>query len=189
MIEALAECLPVLIIKDFRNKLVNKAHRTHLDRTGAIGFRQDQVGQYLHDAPLGAAEKPVSPFLAAAEVSGSYRNIGDGSGADQANYQFYLASRKLASEHPDIVRIILDEIARTDGEAAKTPSGTAQLVSTATGIPLDAISLALGRMGYGVGPLSPQIIDDQQKLADLYLREKIIDRKIAVQQAISNAGQ
>jgi sulfonate transport system substrate-binding protein len=111
------------------------------------------------------------PFLAAAEVSGSYRNIGDGSGADQANYQFYLASRKLASEHPDIVRIILDEIARTDGEAAKTPSATAQLVSTATGIPLDAISLALGRMGYGVGPLSPQIIDDQQKLADLYLRE------------------
>lgn len=129
------------------------------------------------------------PFLAAAEVSGSYRNISDGSGANHANYQFYLASRKLASEHPDIVRIILDEIVSTDGEATKSPEATAQVVSTATGIPLNVISLALGRMGYGVSPLNQQIIDDQQKLADLYLREKIIDRQITVQHAISNAGQ
>ena len=106
------------------------------------------------------------PFLAAVQTDLKVRVIADGSYANVANYQFYLASRTLAEKHPAVVKIILDEIASADRQALADQQPFVNMLSQSTGIKDAAISLALKRMGYGVEPLSADIAASQQRLAE-----------------------
>ena len=64
------------------------------------------------------------PFLAAAEQQLGARVLADGKGL-VANYQFYLASRTYAEKHPEILRIVLDEVAKVDDWGRNNPDEVA----------------------------------------------------------------
>ncbi len=128
------------------------------------------------------------PFLAAAEKQLGARVLADGKGL-VANYQFYLASRTYAEKHPEILRIVLDEVARVDDWGRNNPEEVAAILSAQTGLSKDVVALAASRYAYGVKPVSVDVIASQQRVADAFSSLKLIPKPIVVKDALLPARQ
>lgn len=128
------------------------------------------------------------PFLAAAERQINARVLADGKGL-VANHQFYLAARPYAEKNGDIVRIVLEEIAKVDDWGAKNPQEVSQILAAQTGLSVDVVALAASRYSYGVKPISREVLEQQQKLADTFANLKLIPKPISVKDALLPAKQ
>ena len=122
------------------------------------------------------------PFLAAAEKQLGARVLADGKGL-VANHQFYLAARPYAEKRPEIVSIILDELAKVDQWGLQNQNEVAAILSAQTGLPQDVVALAASRYSYGVQPISAEVLDQQQKVADAFTQLKLIPKPIVVKEA------
>ncbi|MYM94016.1 sulfonate ABC transporter substrate-binding protein [Duganella vulcania] len=123
------------------------------------------------------------PFLAAAEKQLGARVLADGKGL-VSNHQFYLASRSYAEKNPEIVRIVLDEIARVDEWGARNQKEVAAILAAQTGLDVDVVALAASRYAYGVKPVNAAVIEQQQKVADAFSNLKLIPKAILVKDAL-----
>ena len=128
------------------------------------------------------------PFLAAAEKQLGARVLADGKGL-VANYQFYLASRTYAEKHPEILRIVLDEVAKVDDWGRNNPDEVATILSAQTGLSKEVVALAASRYAYGVKPVSVDVIASQQRVADAFSSLKLIPKPIVVKDALLPARQ
>ncbi|MGK5005127.1 sulfonate ABC transporter substrate-binding protein [Janthinobacterium sp. LB2P70] len=128
------------------------------------------------------------PFLAAAEKQLGARVLADGKGL-VANYQFYLASRTYAEKNPEILRIVLDEVAKVDDWGSNNPDEVATILSAQTGLGKDVVALAASRYAYGVKPVSVDVIASQQRVADAFSGLKLIPKPIVVKDALLPARQ
>jgi sulfonate transport system substrate-binding protein len=183
-------------LADLKGKKValNKGSNVHyllvkaLEKAG-VGYTEIQT-IFLPPADARAAFERGSvdawviwdPFLAAAEKQLGARVVVDGKGL-VANHQFYLAARPYAEKNAEIVRIVLEEIAKVDEWGAKNPKEVATILSAQTGLDVDVVALAASRYSYGVKPISADVIDQQQKLADAFFNLKLIPKNIAVKSA------
>lgn len=189
-------------LADLKGKKVvlNKGSNVHyllvkaLEKAG-LGYKDIDV-VYLPPADARAAFERGSvdawaiwdPFLAAAEKQLNARVLADGKGL-VANHQFYLASRPYAEKNSDIVRIVLEEIARVDEWGAKNPKEVAQILSAQTGLEVDVVALAASRYSYGVKPITSEVLEQQQKVADAFSNLKLIPKPIVVKDAQLPAKQ
>lgn len=123
------------------------------------------------------------PFQAAAEVQLKARVLTDGSGL-VANHQFFLASRSYAQRNPKIVSIVLDELDQVDQWSSKNLKEVAGILAAQTGLDQPTVELATKRLSYGVRPVTPSVIADQQKIADAFYQLKLIPKKISVKDAV-----
>ena len=57
-------------------------------------------------------------------------------------------------------------------------------LNTEIGLPTDIVSLATSRYSFGVSPISSVVIQEQQKIADVFADLKLIPKRISVQQAV-----
>ena len=183
-------------LTDLKGKKValNKGSNVHyllvkaLEKAG-VGYKEIET-VFLPPADARAAFERGSvdawviwdPFLAAAEKQLGARVVADGKGL-VANHQFYLAARPYAEKNAEIVRIVLEEIAKVDEWGAKNPKEVATILSAQTGLDVDVVALAASRYAYGVKPISAEVIDQQQKLADAFFNLKLIPKNIAVKAA------
>jgi sulfonate transport system substrate-binding protein len=126
------------------------------------------------------------PFLAAAEKQVGARVLADGRGL-VANHQFYLAARPFAETHGDVVRVLVDELALVDAWGKDHPQEVAAILSSQTGLPLEAVALAASRYSYGVKPVTPAVLGEQQKIADAFHQLKLIPKPIVVRDAQPSA--
>lgn len=127
------------------------------------------------------------PFLAAAEKQLGARVLADGRGADGknvvSNHQFYLASRPYAQAKPEIVKLILDELATLGNWAQKNPKDATAVLTGEVGLPADVLDLAVSRFSYGARPVSAEVLAEQQRIADVFHTLKLIPRPIKVADA------
>ena len=126
------------------------------------------------------------PFLAAAEKQLGARILADGKGL-VANHQFFLASRPYAEKNPEIVKVILDELARVDEWGRKNVKEVASILSAQIGLESSIVELAASRYTYGVTPVSDAVLGEQQKIADVFANLKLIPKKITVKDAVLQA--
>ncbi|KQV86269.1 ABC transporter substrate-binding protein [Massilia sp. Root351] len=123
------------------------------------------------------------PFLAAAEKQLGARVLVDGQGL-VANHQFYLAARPYAETNQEIVRIVIDELAKVDQWGVKNQKEVAAILAVQTGLDTGVVELAASRYAYGVKPVTPEVIAAQQKVADAFAGLKLIPKPIAVKDAL-----
>ncbi|BBB63307.1 sulfonate ABC transporter substrate-binding protein [Undibacterium sp. KW1] len=123
------------------------------------------------------------PFLAAAEKQLGARILVDGKGA-VSNHQFYLAARPYAQKSPEVLRIILEELAKVDDWAAKNHKEVASILATQTGLETSIVELSTSRFGFGVKPLTEQVIKEQQSIADTFADLKLIPKRINIRDAV-----
>jgi sulfonate transport system substrate-binding protein len=122
------------------------------------------------------------PFLAAAEKQLGARVLVDGKGL-VANHQFYLAARGFAEQHPELVRIVLDELAKVDEWGRTHQQEVSTILAAQTGLPADVVALAAQRYAYGVKPVTPEVLKAQQNIADAFHTLKLIPKPIVVRDA------
>ncbi|GGI20706.1 sulfonate ABC transporter substrate-binding protein [Oxalicibacterium faecigallinarum] len=123
------------------------------------------------------------PFLAAAEKQIGARVLEDGTGL-VANHQFFLASRSYAEKNPRLLAILLEELDKIDQWGARNLKEVATILAEQTGLDYPTVELAAKRYSYGVKPVSPQVIAEQQKIADVFADLKLIPKKINVRDAV-----
>ena len=123
------------------------------------------------------------PFYAAAEKQLGAKVIATGENL-VSNHQFYLADRKFAEQHPDILKAVVNELNTTTQWVSQHQSDAARLLEKPTGLPLDVLNTSISRMGFGVAPISSEVAKEQQYVADAFYQQKLIPNKINIQAAI-----
>ena len=123
------------------------------------------------------------PFFAAAEKQLNAKVIATGQNLVN-NHQFYLADRKFAEQHPDILKIVVNELNTTTQWVSQHQTDAAKLLEKPTGLPLDILNTSISRMGFGVTPISNDVVKKQQAVADAFYQQKLIPNKINIQAAV-----
>jgi sulfonate transport system substrate-binding protein len=122
------------------------------------------------------------PFFAAAEAAGA-RVLANGEGLVE-NHQFFLTSRDYAKDNEDVLRVVLAELRAVENWVAKDPKAAAAELSPLVGIPAPLLATAIGRLGLGVRPLTPEVAAAQQRIADTFLELKLLPKPIVIEDAV-----
>jgi sulfonate transport system substrate-binding protein len=192
---------PVHSIADLKGRRValNKGSNVHyllVRALASVGLKPSDIQPvYLPPADARAAFEQGGvdawviwdPFLAVAQDATGARVLTDGTGL-APNRQFFFASRSLAKDHPEIVKIIDEQIDETDHWAEQHQAESAALLSSSMGVPKPIVETVLARMGYGVQPLTPEVTADQQKIADTFHALSLIPSAINVAGAVWKPG-
>ena len=128
------------------------------------------------------------PFFAAAQIQTGARILADGNGV-VSNHQFFLASRSYASKRPDVVALVLQELAAIDQWAKSNQKDAAAVLSPQIGLDQATLELALSRGGYGVTPVNDAVLAEQQRIADSFYDLKLIPKRINVRDATLPVAQ
>lgn len=188
-----------------RKVALNKGSNVHYLLVRAIekaGLKYSEINPvYLPPADARAAFERGSvdawviwdPFLAAAEKQLGARVLADGSGL-VSNHQFYLAARPYAERNPGIVNLLIEELARVDDWGRANPKEAAAVLTAQTGLDAATVDLAVERYSYGVKPISPAVVAEQQRIADVFAQLKLIPKPLRVadivwQPAAATAGR
>jgi len=127
------------------------------------------------------------PFQASAEIAIQARTLTNGDGI-VSNRQFYLGERKFVESNPAVVKALLVAIKDVDSWASGNVEAAATELSLVVGIPAPVLKLALGREAWDVRPITPDVIADQQQIADTFFSLGLIPKPIKVQDAVNNNG-
>jgi sulfonate transport system substrate-binding protein len=194
-------------VSDLRGKrlAVQKASGTHnfviqaLEKAG-VGYNEVQW-KFLAPADGRAAFESGSvdawgvwdPFLAAAEEGGLARVLIDGSGIVTSG-DFYLASRAFAKEHPDEIKAVLEEVDTTAKWIDAHPRKAAEVLAAALAVDANKLEVVQARAHrgakhIGLRPIDDSIIATQQKVADVFLRAKLLPTKVDVREALLTPEQ
>ncbi len=123
------------------------------------------------------------PFFAAAEHQIGARVIATGENV-VSNHQFYLADRKFAEAHPQVIQAVVNELNLTTEWVESNQGEAAKLLEKPTGLAFDVLKTSISRMGFGVKPLSPDVIQKQQQVADAFYGQQLIPQKLNIDAAI-----
>ena len=123
------------------------------------------------------------PFLAAAEKQLGARVLADGTGL-VAQPPVLPGRAATPRRTREIVRIVLEELAKVDEWGARTSDGGGgHPVAAQTGLEPAWSKLAARRYQYGVKPVTPDVLAEQQKIADVVHELKLIPKPIVVDDA------
>jgi sulfonate transport system substrate-binding protein len=187
---------PITNLSQLKGKKIalNKGSNVHyllvklLEKAGLKYSEIDAV--YLTPADARAAFERGSvdawviwePFLAAAQKQIGARILADGQGVVD-NHQFFLASRPYAQSRPDVIAILIDQIAAIDQWAKMHTQEAAAALQPQIGLDEPTLALALSRGGYGVTPVTDPVMTEQQHIADAFYDLRLIPKHINVRDA------
>lgn len=124
------------------------------------------------------------PFYAATELALKPRILATGRELS-SNNSFYLASRPFVTNHPRALAVLLEELTRADQLAQDNRPAAIKLVSDFSGLDAGVVSLFLQRRPRSpVGPLSPQTVADQQRVADSFHKLGLIPKPVRVAEIV-----
>ena len=187
---------PVESVPDLKKKKValNKGSNVHYLLVRALenaGLKYSDVHPvYLTPADARAAFDSGSvdawaiwdPFLTVARAATKARTLVDGSGL-VANREFFLADRKFAEAHSEIIADLTKAVDETSVWAKSQPRAVAELLSHEVGIDVDTLQQITERLPWGFQPVIPSVIADQQKIADTFFNLNLIPKKLDVREA------
>lgn len=117
------------------------------------------------------------PFLAGVQRQSQVRILADGQ--NLADYQrYYLASTTFAQRRPDVLKIVFEELRTTGAWVKQHPKEAAAFLAPLWGIDVDTAALANSRRSYQVRTVVTEALGEQQRIADAFLAEGLLPRKI-----------
>lgn len=124
------------------------------------------------------------PYYAAAELQIAARVLATGRDL-VSNNSYYLASRAFVTKSPDLVPALLDELSKNDTFLKERRAEAIVLYSRFAGLePAVVARLLERRPSARIGPLTPAIVDDQQRVADTFFRLGLIPKAVTVSEIV-----
>jgi sulfonate transport system substrate-binding protein len=184
-------------IKDLKGKKIglNKGSNVHYLLVKALekeGINYDEIETaFLPPADARSAFEKGDidawviwdPFLADAELSTNARIIADAKDL-AANREFFLSSRTFAEKNADVLEIIYEEVKKTEKWVSENPKEAAKILSPQIGMDVETLERTLNRRTFGLEKVTKEVINDQQKIADLFYELKLIPKEIKIEEAI-----
>jgi sulfonate transport system substrate-binding protein len=120
------------------------------------------------------------PFYAAVELALKPRVLTTGRGLS-SNNSFYLASRPFATQHPQAVAVLFEELTRADRLAQQDRPAVIKLISDFGLLDAGVVNLFVQRRPASpVGLITAQTVADQQRVADAFHKLGLIPKPIRV---------
>jgi sulfonate transport system substrate-binding protein len=162
------------------NVLVRILERAHVDWN-------DITPVYLQPADAGAALRAGNvdawsiwdPFYAVAQRYPDVHVLTDARGVAPSN-AFFLAKRDYATRYPATIEAVIDETSAAWHWADRHQSEIAKILSDATGVDLEAERIVAARSNYEVLRITPQVMAQQQKIANTFYRLKLVPQAVNV---------
>ncbi len=127
------------------------------------------------------------PYRTATEMSVGARTLADGTGL-VSNNDFFFVAKPFALAYPHLIDLVLGATRDVFAQAAKDIPGTAKIFSAAAGFPVAVLEVTLSHRGYDVRPISRDVIDQQQRIADTFKDIGLIPATITVFDAVFKSG-
>jgi sulfonate transport system substrate-binding protein len=121
------------------------------------------------------------PFITRTEKSGAGRVLLDGENLrDTTN--FYSTNRDFYKNHADVIKVFLEELQKAELYTRDHRKEVAQALTDVTQLPPDILETMHAKYQYGLRPITEQIIQKQQEVADLWYELKLIPKKVDVRE-------
>lgn len=151
----------------------------------------DIVPAYLPPADASAAFSRGSvdawvvwdPYFALAEKRQKARAIATSKDISGSS-SFYVANRDFAAKYPKALVAVIDEVAKVIQWASQNRDKFAEAISAAIGIELDVEKIAVGRADLAIGPVTAEVVAQQQETADTFLKLGLIPKKLTIRDAV-----
>jgi sulfonate transport system substrate-binding protein len=93
---------------------------------------------------------------------------------------FLIASRTYAAQNPAIVAAFVETAQQLDPWIATHQSDVAQISADASGVDVDTEKTVVARTNFDVHFLTPQVIKQQQSIADTFAKLGLLPQPIAI---------
>ncbi len=176
----------------------SSAHNVAVAALEKAGLTLDDVQPvFLSPADAGAAFASGSidawsiwdPFYAGAELNQKARVLAGGEEILGTTNSFYLANSRFANAHPEILQASIDALGEAGRWAEANLDGVAEALAQATGVPVAIQKLTAERGEFEVTPVTPEIIAQQQAVADRFAQLQLIPAPIDVASRVWRASQ
>ena len=122
------------------------------------------------------------PFWAAQQAAAPIRVLTDAAGV-VPNRSFYLSRRDFATAHGDALREAVSQVQAIDAWIPANKPAAAAEISASVGLPAAVLLTSFKRATYGVHAITPDVLADQQKVADTFYNLHLIPSPITVADA------
>ncbi|GAB1538797.1 sulfonate ABC transporter substrate-binding protein [Scytonema sp. NUACC21] len=123
------------------------------------------------------------PHLALAEKAGRVRVLKTAQGLDTPG-GYYIGQRQFASDNPELLRIVIEEIDKIERWAEAHPKEVAKLIAPEQQLPPDVMDLVISRRTYGLRAISPDLVKEQQRIADYFYKNGLLPKPLNIQEAL-----
>ncbi|MCP6758955.1 MAG: sulfonate ABC transporter substrate-binding protein [Fischerella sp. CENA71] len=123
------------------------------------------------------------PYLAAAQEATGARTLTDATNL-APNRGYYLARKEFVEKYPEVLKIVLNEVSKVDKWASSNPTEVAKFLEPQLGIKASALEIAEKRRGYGVLPLTNEVITKQQEIADTFHKIKLVPKQVQIKEIV-----
>jgi sulfonate transport system substrate-binding protein len=100
------------------------------------------------------------------------------------NRQFFVASRPFTTANPDLVSLVLEQVGKADAWAEAHKNEAAAYLAADTGLPQPVVQKAVDRLTFGVAPMTPDVVADQQQIADAFHKAGLLPSALKVADAV-----
>lgn len=128
------------------------------------------------------------PYRAAAEAQLGAKTLFNTEGL-KPSYSFYLASKDFAIAHPELVKTVVEQVNKADQAINADLDGFGKITAKLVGLPEDIAIEAVKRRNYGTRYMTPEVVVEQQKVADAFYGLKLIPKAIQVQDIVWQVPQ
>jgi sulfonate transport system substrate-binding protein len=187
---------PIKTIADLKGKKVgfakaSSAHNTTVAALEKAGLSYSDITPvYLAPADAVAAFAGGNldawtiwdPYLALAE-KGKVRVIASAKDVHESN-AFFLANRDFTGKHPDLVALLNQTFAQESKWATEHRADVVNSLHEATGVDVEALTVAVDRSLFLVTPVTDAVIATQQATADRFLKLGLIPKPVNVKEIV-----
>lgn len=123
------------------------------------------------------------PYVASVDREPGVRVLRDGTGL--ASYQrYYLAARPFAEAHPQIVRVLFEQLQQASERLHAQPAAAARTLAPIWGLDAATIERANARRSYAVRAVDTRHFGEQQAIADAFYRNGLLPAPVNTRQAL-----
>jgi sulfonate transport system substrate-binding protein len=166
---------------NFTVKLVSKAGLAFTDIEPAYLAPADASAAFTR----GAVDAWViwDPYFALAQSRQKVRVIATTNDVSPSN-SFYIGNSDFAAKYPKVLVATIDELAKVFDWAAHNRDKLAGIVASVIGIDLEAERVAVERANLGLYAVTPEVVTQQQGVADAFLKLRLIPKPIVVRDIV-----
>lgn len=123
------------------------------------------------------------PHYALAEKLNRIRVIRTAQGLDSPG-NYYVGDRRFAENNPGLLKIVIEEIDRIEQWADSHRSEVAALIAPEQKLDLDVMERVISRRTFGRRAITPALIKEQQRVADLFHENGVLPKPVEIASAL-----